>query len=208
MPTTARRSATGSSRSSSGPLTIQLAVNSEIIRIHHKDRGPVYFGPPSGSPPQNRFDAPRGEYRILYAAARLEGAFVETVLRRPQGRILRRAYVDERAWTILRASRPLTLAKVFDEGLQVHGIDAGLISTDDYADSRNFALHVFDSSPLIDGLAYRSRYNNGEICYALFNRVGVADLTAVGTEHFQGKPDRVDELMKLYGAVFDSSAPI
>lgn len=208
MPTTARRLAIGSSRSSSGPLTIELPVDSEMIRIHHKDRGSVSFGPPSGSPPQNRFDAPRGEYRLLYAAAHLEGAFVETVLRRPQGRILRRAYVDERAWTILRANRALTLAKVYDEGLQVHAIDAGLISTDDYVDSRNFALRMFTSSPPIDGLAYRSRYNNGEICYALFNRVGAADLTVVRTERFEGMPDRVDELMNLYGAVFDTSAPI
>jgi hypothetical protein len=208
MPTAARRLAIGSTRSSSELLTVELPVNSELIRIHHKDRGSVVFGPPSGGPPQNRFDAPHGEYRILYAAARLQGAFVETVLRRPQRRILRRAYVDERAWTILRPRRLVVLAKIYDEGLQAHGMDAGLISTDDYADSRKFALHVFNSSPLIDGLAYRSRYDNGEICYALFDRVAAADLTAVSTERFDGKPDRVDELMKRYRAVFDTSAPV
>ena len=208
MPTAARRLAISPTRSPSELLTVELPVNSELIRIHNKGRGPVFFGPPSGSLPQNRFDAPRGEYRILYAAARLEGAFVETVLRRPQGRILRRAYVDGRAWTILRPRRLVVLAKIYDEGLQVHGIDASLISTDDYADSRKFALQVFNSSPSIDGLAYRSRYDNGEICYALFDRVAAVDLTAVSTERFDGKPDRVDELMERYRAVFDTSAPV
>jgi hypothetical protein len=195
-------------RSSTGLLTIELPIDSEMIRVHHKERRPVYFGPPSGNPPQNRFDAPGGEYRTLYAAARLEGAFVETVLRRPDGRILRRAYVDERAWTTLRTGRALVLAKIYDEGLQAHGIDAGLISTDDYAGSRNLALLVFNGSPRVDGLAYRSRYNNSEICYALFDRVNASDLVAVNTERFDGKPDRVDELMKLYRAVFDTSAPV
>jgi RES domain-containing protein len=208
MPTTGRRSAIGPTRSSSGLLAIELPIDSELIRIHHNDRRPVYFGPPAGSPPQNRFDAPGGEYRILYAAERLEGAFVETILRRPEGRILRRAYVNERAWTTLRVQRALLLAKIYDEGLQGHGIDAGLISTDDYAGSRNFALRVFNISPPIDGLAYRSRYDNGEICYALFDRVNASDLAAVHTERFDGKQDRVDELMTLYRAVFDTSAPV
>jgi hypothetical protein len=210
MPARNRRLAigTGPTRFSLGLATVEMPTNSEMIRVHHNDRVPIYFGPPSGSPPQNRFDAPRGEYRTLYAAARLEGAFVETVLRRPEGRILRRAYVDERAWTILRTRRVLSLAKIYDEGLQAHGIDGGLISTDNYAGSRSLALRVFNSSPPVDGLAYRSRYNNGEICYALFDRVNASDLVAVSTRCFGGKPDRVDELMKLYRAVFDTSAPV
>ena len=189
-------------------LTVEMPIGSEMIRVHHKVRSPVYFGPPPGTSPQNRFDAPGGEYRMLYAAARLEGAFVETVLRRPAGRILRRAYVDERVWTILRTQRILVLAKIYDEGLQAHGIDAGHISTDDYAGSRNLALRIFNSAPAIDGLAYRSRYNNGEICYALFDRVKVNDLVPASSEHFDGRPDRVNELMSLYRAVFDVSPPI
>jgi hypothetical protein len=118
---------------------------------------------------------------------------------------LRRAYVHERVWTTFHAKRPLTLAKIYDEGLQIHGIDAGLISADDYAESRNLALDFYQSFPTLDGLAYRSRYNNGEICYALFDRVEVTDLLVLNTNRFDENPIRVKQLMSLYRAVFDTS---
>ena len=74
--------------------------------------------------------------------------------------------------------------------------------------SRQLALDLYQSFPTIDGLAYRSRYNNGQICYALFDRVDLSDLVAAGTVNFDEHPSIVDSLMTLYGAVFDtSSAP-
>lgn len=179
-----------------------------MVRIHPEDRGPIFFGPSPGSAPKNRFDAPGGEYRALYAAERLEGAFVETILRKPGGRVLRRAFVQQRAWSVLRTQRPLSLAKVYDEGLQVYGIDAGTIGIDDYAESRALALALYHEFPVLYGLAYRSRYNNGEICYALFDRVAAADLSPVKADAFRDHPDRVDGLMSLYGAAFDTSAAI
>ena len=144
-----------------------------------RDRGPNspqgagrrFIGPGIGKPSQNRFDAPSSEYQILYAAQRLEGAFVETLLRRPTHRIVRRAFIEERMWTPLRLERTLTLAKIMDEGLLFHGVDASVSATDDYAPSRKLALELYQDFSTLDGLAYRSRHNNGEICYALFDRV-------------------------------------
>lgn len=63
-----------------GIKTEILEAGSEIIRIHHQDQGAVWFGPKPGLPPAYRFDAPSQEYRTLYAAAALDGAFVETIL--------------------------------------------------------------------------------------------------------------------------------
>jgi hypothetical protein len=140
----------------------------------------------------------------LYGAKELPGAFVETVLRHP-GRILRRAEVDDRVATRLKVQRPLQLAKIHDEGLQWHGIHAGEISVDDYPPSRRLALDFHRNFPMLDGLAYRSRYDNGQICYALFNRVAAADLVAAGRLEFDKHPAVIDDLMKLYGAAFDTS---
>jgi len=196
-----------STRFPAGLTTIDLPIGEVMIRIHHQDRGPIFFGPVPGTLPQNRFDAPNGEYRVLYAAARLEGAFVETVLRKPR-RVLRRAYVDERIWTSLRVQRRLTLAKVYDEGLQFHGVDAGVIGAENYGASRELAFALFQELSNLDGLAYRSRYNNGEICYALFDRVTDAELTSFESERFDENPARVDALMRLYGASFDTSSPV
>ncbi|NNH66443.1 RES family NAD+ phosphorylase [Rhizobium laguerreae] len=172
------------------------------------DRGSIFFGPAQGRRPQNRFDAPNQEYRVLYAAQHLEGAFVETVLRRPVGRILRRQVVEERGWSIVRPSRALTLAKLFDDGLQFHQIDAGEISTDDYAPSRALALALHTDFPDLDGLAYKSRYNNGEICYAIFDRVTPQEFDPEPVSPFADHKNRVDDMMDLYGAVFDTSPPI
>ncbi|MSO99656.1 MAG: RES domain-containing protein [Acetobacteraceae bacterium] len=171
-------------------------------------RDAIFFGPSPGSKPGNRFDAPNGEYRVLYASERLEGAFVETVLRRPRGRILRPEFVNERAHSNLRLERPLNLAKVYDEGLQAFGVDAGELGADDHTFSRSLALSIHAGLPGVHGLAYRSRYNNGEICYALFDRVAAADLTPSGYERFDASSPTIMRLMALHRAVFDTSAPI
>ncbi|WSH69877.1 RES family NAD+ phosphorylase (plasmid) [Rhizobium ruizarguesonis] len=166
------------------------------------------FRPPPGSTPQGRFDAPAGQYRLLYAAQRLEGAFVETVLRRPANRIVRRAFVEERMWTPLRLQRPLVLAKLMDEGLLFHRVDASISAGADYAPSRALALALHQDYPDLDGLAYRSRHNNGEVCFALFDRVLASDLVPLPGQRFESDPTRTDQLMRLHGAVFDTSPPI
>lgn len=193
-----------SSRFAKGLLSLEIPTEAELVRIHWQTNGPVFFGPKPGTPPSNRFDAPGGEFRVLYAAAELPGAYVETVLRHPF-RVMRRREADERAASRLQVQRPLHLAKVMDEGLQWHGVHAGEISVDDHGPSRQLALDFHTAFPTIDGLAYRSRYNNGQVCFALFDRVGPADLVPTARLDFDKAPAVVDDLMRLYGAVFDTS---
>lgn len=191
-----------------GLLPTQLDAGEIIVRIHRKGQGAVFFGPSAGKPPQNRFDAPAGEYGVLYAAQRLEGAFVETLLRRPVGRIVRRDFIEERQWTPIRLERPLILAKIMDEGLLFHGVDASVSASDDYGPSRALALDLYKDFPSLEGLAYRSRHNNGEICYALFDRVPSSDMVELPSHLFEDNRTRVDELVQLHGAVLDASRPI
>ena len=63
-----------------------------------------------------------------------------------------------------------------DEGLLFHGVDVSLTASDDYGPSRALALELHNDFPALVGLAYRSRHKNGEICYALFDRVPSIDL--------------------------------
>ena len=197
-------SGSASSRFDKGLLPVEIPKDAELVRIHWQTNGPVFFGPKPGNSASNRFDAPSSEYRVLYAAADLPGAYVETVLRRPF-RVMRRSEADDRAATRLQIQRPLKLAKVMDEGLQWHGIHAGEISVDDYGPSRQLARAFHTAFSDIDGLAYRSRYNNGQVCFALFNRVDPAELVPTARLDFHTAPAVVDDLMKLYGAVFDTS---
>ena len=195
------------SRFVNGLLPLELPKGAEFVRIHWQAKGPIFFGPSKGNPPANRFDAPAGEFRVLYGAQELPGAFVETVLRRP-GRLLRRREADDRAATRIELRRSLQLAKLYDEGLQWHGVHAGEISIDDYQASRALALDFYSAFPALDGLAYRSRYNNGQICYALFDRVAPSELDAGLRLKFDEHPAIVNDLMRLYGAIFDTSATI
>ncbi|MBB5051777.1 MAG: RES family NAD+ phosphorylase [Afipia sp.] len=191
-----------------GLLPERLDAGEVIVRVHREKQGPIFFGPPAGSPPQNRFDAPNGEYQVLYAAERLEGAFVETVLRRPAHRIVKRSFIEERMWSPLRLNRPIVLAKIMDEGLLFHGVDASVSANDDYGPSQTLALQLYQDFPELDGLAYRSRHNNGEICYAIFDRVLPTDLIQLAGQHFRDHRKRTDELVRLHGAVLDTSPDV
>lgn len=189
----------------SGLRVTALDPGDVIVRVHREAHGAIFFGPAAGVAPQGRFDAPSGQFRLLYAAQRLEGAFVETVLRRPANRIVRRAFVEQRMWTPLRLQRQIVLAKLMDEGLLFHGVDASISAGADYAPSRALALALHEDYRDLDGLAYRSRHNNGEVCYALFDRVLSGDLLTLPGHRFEDDPDRTDQLMRLHGAVFDKS---
>jgi hypothetical protein len=65
-----------------------------------------------------------------------------------------------------------------------------------------------DKGPDLDGIAYRSRHDNGELCFALFDRVRSADFDAGRTQLFSEQPNVCDSLMARYGAVYDKSPPI
>lgn len=181
----------------------ELALGQSIARVHRLGQGAVFFGPSPGGPPANRWDAPGGEYRTLYAAEKLEGGFVETLLRLPAGRIVRRAFVDARGWSALVLDRTLSLALVRDTGLTRIGVDASVTTTDDYAVSGDLALRLYQAYPRLDGLSYRSRHNNGEVCYAIFDRVDQADLVPGAVHAFKDHPAEVDAIMARHGAVFD-----
>jgi hypothetical protein len=154
------------SRFPSGLLAVELHAGDIVVRVHHRARPVIFFGPQAGTLPQQRFDAPSGEYRVLYAAERLEGAFVQSVLRRPAGRVLRRSFVNQRTWTPLRLGQSVTLAKILDEGLQFHHVDASVSASDDYAASRALALALYTDFPKLDGLAYRIAFQQrrGVLC--------------------------------------------
>jgi hypothetical protein len=81
-------------------------------------------------------------------------------------------------------------------------------ATDDYGPSRKLALDLYQDFSALDGLAYRSRHNNGEICYALFDRVLRSDLAEMPGHRFEDNAARTDELVRLHGAILDTSAPI
>lgn len=126
----------------------------------------------------NRFDVP-GE-TMLYAAAGLPGALLETLLRPRAGApgrvhpllFVERRELSKRAAARLLPPRPLTLLKLFDSGLHALGLDAGVGALRDYAATQAVAADLHATYD-VDGFAWRSRLNNEEIAVVLFGgRVG------------------------------------
>lgn len=197
----------GASTVSNGPLPVLIPAGSEFVRIHRVAHGPIWFGPAAGDPPAYRFDAATGGFGVLYGAQSLEGAFVETLLRRGR-RILSRPFVEERRWSVLRFQRDIRLLKLFDEGLAWHGVTADIGAGDDYHASQLLSSSVHGQYPDIDGIAYRARHDNGQICYALFDRVATASLLTVESRNFSDEKAVADALMRRYNASWDPLSPI
>lgn len=145
----------------------------------------------------------------MYSAVAIEGAFVETILHgKTAEQLVSRAYVEQRAWTEVTTLRPCKLMKLYDEGLFWHGTDASISAVPSYTKSRQIALAAFREGSDLDGIAYRSRQDNGELCFALFDRVTSADFDAGQTQSFHEQPHVCDSLMVRYGAVYDNSLPV
>ncbi|MGY2811929.1 RES family NAD+ phosphorylase [Bradyrhizobium sp. USDA 4506] len=190
-----------------GVLKVALPAGRQIVRVHHIDKGALWFGPAPGAPPAYRFDAPGGEFRTLYCAEQLTGAFVETVLRQAK-RIIGRPFVDARGWTVLNCKRELRLAKIYDEGLIHHGVTADICAGDNYTDPRQFAAAIYAADPEVDGIAYRARHNNGQICYAVFDRVGQDQFVEVDRHAFRSERAIIEAIMREHGASWDPMPPL
>ena len=91
-------------------LTLPIrSFNLEWYRIHRCALDPKFFGRTGAY----RFDAPAGEFGVLYLARSQEGAFIEVfgdVIRSVAGRnTLDRTALGLRCWGWARTSRPLRL---------------------------------------------------------------------------------------------------
>jgi hypothetical protein len=136
-----------------------------ICKVH---RDPLHFGKNG----KNRFDAPRGEYGVLYAAETPEGAFVETCVReRPAGNLFVLAYFQERKLAELFSPEPLRLVDLTDAGLSLLEIDNRL-TTGSYRIAQRWSRAFWSHLEGPDGILYCSRFNPSLHCIALFDRRG------------------------------------
>src|SRR5262249_36519400 len=111
--------------------TTTLPKGTALWRCHGSTTDPVFFGPGVGGRPRPRFDAPAGEYQVLYAAMDYDGAFVETLLRNPLRLIVDESDLAVRNMAVLKTDTPLKLVDAYGAGLSVIGATAA-ISTGKY----------------------------------------------------------------------------
>jgi hypothetical protein len=135
-------------------------------RIHPLEHDALHFG----REPLNRFDAPAGEFGVLYVAKDEHGAFIETFGHATGVRFVTEKELGARGLAAIAASRPLRLADLRAEGLARMGADAELTSGPDYDLSRRWARAIHEHPRQPDGILYRARHDPARVCAGIFDR--------------------------------------
>lgn len=154
---------------------LRLPQGTRFYRIHQLANDAVFFGPvfdpPSGKrhAPTHRFDSLAGIFGVLYVAEQFEGAFVETVLRNPELGLVSEKYIAMRAVSELLCSCELKLVDLRGRGLSRVGA-TNAISTGPYEPCWAWSDYLWSHRDRPDGIAYTSRHNPRQICYAIFGR--------------------------------------
>jgi RES domain len=145
-------------------------VRGTWLRIHSSRHGAIFFGRKL-TPGDNRFDAPAGEFGVLYVGRDAHCAFVETFLHKTGVRLVTTTELSQRTLSVVEARRPLRLVDLCGEGLARMGADASLTSATDYALTQRWskALHEHPRKP--DGILYRARHDPSRFAAAVFERV-------------------------------------
>lgn len=146
-------------------MLVTLAAGTLVHRFYNAAFDPIYFDQAQGG----RLNSPDGSYGVLYVAERIEGAFAETFLRSPGNTLLARDFLSRKAYVRLRLATDLVLVQLHGTGLARLGATAEVTHGPlpyDNAQAWSAALHGHPSG--VDGIAYRARHNDDEICYALF----------------------------------------
>jgi hypothetical protein len=164
------------------------------FRVHRTTFGPLYFGKTR----TNRFDAPAGQFGVLFLARHEAGAFIETFGYETGIRVLDMKELEARALSRVMASRPLRLVDLRGKGLARLGADAELLSGA-YELPQAWALALHNHPAAVDGIAYRARHDPDQSCAAVFERAA-PDLTATLLGAFADGPlaGLVAELLDRY----------
>lgn len=145
-----------------------LEFRAPLVRVHRLGLDPAFWGKTG----QNRFDAPSGEFGVLYAATDHHGAFIETY-GDALNRILTTTSLHLRGWARIEPLRNLRLVDLTGPGLAQLGADERLCSGE-HDVAQQWSLALWRHSATVDGLFYRSRHDPSRTSVALFDRADTA----------------------------------
>ncbi len=178
------------------PITT-IAAGQALHRIHRTRFDPIFYGPGTGNDPVYRFDSASGRFGVLYVGHAFAGAFADTILRNPQRLMVAEREIDSRSVTEVTSRTALRMVTMHGAGLQVLGTDNS-ISTGPYEPCGAWADALWDHPDKPDGIAYLSRHDPGEVCFAVFERSQIAfDVKA--THSLTAMQSLVAALLHRYG---------
>jgi hypothetical protein len=145
---------------------VRVAKGTVLHRVHGAARSARWYG---RSEATSRWDDPGGDFGVLYLGHSPVGAFAETLLRTPSDRDVLWSRAEQKRQAAFRMLEPLQLAKLHGEGLAWFEVTAAQIAESDYTVPQGLALRINAVFP-VDGIEYRSRFDNDQLCIALFDR--------------------------------------
>lgn len=143
------------------------ATGTLLHRFHARGHDPIYFDRSL----TGRLNAPDASYGILYTAKHQRGAFAETFLREPGRTLLPQDLVRAKSYATIALMEKLRIVRLYGPSLAKVGCTAQVTHGPlpyDLPQAWSKALH---EHPIrADGIAYRSRHDDDQICYAIFER--------------------------------------
>ncbi len=118
---------------------------------------------------KGRFDSPEQGYGILYVGADIYASWIECYGRTHGAKGVSAIALRQRNLYAIDSRRELIFANVTGSGLVKMGADARL-SSGSYSAAREWAQAIFDHPQKVDGIRYRSRYDDTRYCYGIFDR--------------------------------------
>jgi RES domain len=142
-------------------------VDREWYRSHPTRRGAIYFGRNRAY----RFDAPDGEYGVLYVGADPHVAFIESFQIAGTHPVVTEAKLRERSLSRIRIRRPLRLVNLAESGALTRiGADARVFTASYTVPQRwSRAIHSHPDRP--DGILYRPRHDPARLAAAFFDHI-------------------------------------
>ncbi|GAA3102803.1 hypothetical protein GCM10010520_54930 [Rhizobium viscosum] len=156
---------------SRNPKMVSIPVGFNLHRFYTAIYEPVFFDRSTSG----RFNAPDGSFGVLYVAQLVNGAFSETFLRSPGNTLIDSAFLRRKGYVRLETVSPLKLIDLTGPGLALVGATAEVPHSGLHYDApQAWSKALFDHPVKADGIAYHSRHDDTEICYAIFERAGAA----------------------------------
>jgi len=136
------------------------------------DKGPLFFGKTM----TQRWDAPAGEFGVLYLGSDEFCAFMESIGRSLlRTRLVPRTLVQQKGVSRVRFIKSLRLIDLVSSGgLARIGAEGSLSSGSGYKNSQRWSKALLDHPEKPDGIYYRSRHDPSRTACALYDHCASA----------------------------------
>lgn len=148
-------------------LIFEAGAGHACFRSHQVIHSPIYFG----MTPRYRWDAPNGEYGVLYLALDEYAAFMESIGRNAlRTRFIPKSDLTSRGLSKVTLKRKLRLVDLFSSsGLTRAGAEGSLTNSIGYKNSRRWSK-AFKSHPEApDGILYGARHDPSRGAFAIYD---------------------------------------